>query len=180
MSRDLGPLVSRLDHERERFVAAMDRLPRAVRAARPGAEAWSPLEIAEHVFLAERAMLRGLRRQVEAGEARRDIGRASRWKAVALMAVTRAPVKVRAPKQAPIHPTGETPWETLRAEWTALGAGWRALAEAFPPALERAALVRHPVAGPLTTASTLRFLAAHAARHFGQLKRTSTALRTLA
>jgi uncharacterized damage-inducible protein DinB len=163
--------VALLAHERQAFLEALASLSPEARSHRPEADVWSPLDIAEHVFRVERASLAGLERQVAAGPERKALGSASRAKLAALLFALRSPKKFSVPEGARgITPEGIA-YEVLCAEWAALEPRWTAVLAALPPDLESVALIKHPIAGPLTADGTLQFLLVHAARHRGQLHR---------
>ncbi|HIL56989.1 MAG TPA: hypothetical protein EYG39_03665, partial [Rhodothermales bacterium] len=54
--------------------ASLDALPPDARDWRPAPEAWSATDVLEHLLKTEAGMLQFLRRQLAAGEDRRDLG----------------------------------------------------------------------------------------------------------
>ncbi len=155
------------------FLAAVDALTPEVRGRRPSADAWSPVEVLEHLVLAEEATLRSIERRVAGGAGCSDLGAPPRWKAAALMVAVASPFRFRVPARArAVHPAG-APSDALRAGFAGFDARWRALAEVLPDALVDAGLMRHPVAGPLTAADAARFTAAHVERHRRQVGRAA-------
>ena len=91
MSSSLSGHIDRLNDQRGAFIQALDALRPEQRALKPSLEAWSPVEIAEHVYNSERAVLRGLERQLDPAGERRELGRPSRAKFAALMVALRSP-----------------------------------------------------------------------------------------
>jgi uncharacterized damage-inducible protein DinB len=175
MPAALTDRLAALDRERAAFLDALDHLAPEARATRPAPEAWSALEIGEHTFRAEHAVLRGLEKQLAAGDARADVGRHNPAGIVLLLAAMRAPKKLKVPEGARgIVPEGMD-YAALRDAWAALGGRWAAAVAAFPPSLERTPLLRHPVAGALTLEEALRFLTAHTSRHRRQVARAARA-----
>ncbi|HLT47440.1 MAG TPA: DinB family protein [Rubricoccaceae bacterium] len=169
----LADRLAALHNERDAFLDALARLAPAERTATPAPGKWSPVEIAEHVYRVEAVTLRGLERQLAAGDARRDVGPHSRAGVVLLLAAMRSPKQLEMPGGARgIAPEGMG-YEAVRAAWAELPARWDAAVASFPPALERTPLLRHPVAGALTLDDALRFLAAHTSRHRRQLARAA-------
>ena len=170
-----APLASRLDalaRERDGYLDVLEGLTPEARTRRPAPEAWSPLEIAEHVFRVERAMLRGLEKQSAAGDARTGVGARSAVRVAALVVAMRTPRPIRMPQGTRgIAPEGMA-YEALRTEWASLPARWEAATAALPASLSAAPLLKHPIAGALTLGDALRFLVAHAARHRRQLARS--------
>lgn len=171
------PLSDRLDalrRERDAFLDALARLDAPARATHPDPDAWSPVEIAEHVYRAEASTLRGVEKQLAAGEARKDVGPYRPWALDLLLAAMEAPKRLKVPEGARgIAPEG-MPYDDLREAWAGLGPRWDAAAA--HPAVDEAPLVRHPMVGALTFEGAVRFLTAHAARHRRQLERAIRAV----
>ena len=165
-----------LDRERAAVLAALDALAPEQRAFRPAPDAWSAADVADHLAKAESGQIEIVRRQVEAGPARRDLGRPSAPRRWLVERIMRSGVRVRMPAAVAqrVTPTGVA-FEASRAAIAGCGDGWRALAAAFPPELESVAVFAHPVAGPLTAAGAVCFAAAHLDHHRRQLRRIQAA-----
>jgi hypothetical protein len=175
----LAPLLAALDNRRAEFLAGLDSLPPEQRGRKPAAQAWSPLDIGEHLVLVESGLARITARQIEKGDDRRRVGEPSATSVEGLLQMLRTPAKMKIPEVARgIAPTGELTYEELRRQWQAAGERWHEIVATLPPELEGEALVMHAVAGPLTPAQTLRFLDAHVEHHLHQLARTARALNT--
>ncbi len=178
---DPAPHLAALDARRAGFLAALADIPEAQRRQPPAMGAWSPLQIGEHLLLTEEMMAHFMDRQIQAGDARRDVGKASEKSVEGLLAWLRTPAKTRMPADARgIDPQGELGFDALRERWAAVGERWHGIAETLPPELAGVALLRHPVGGPMQLDHTLRFLEAHAEHHEHQLARTVAALRRAA
>ena len=171
---DLSAAVAALDAERTTFLRALDALSPTQRAVRPADDAWSADDVAEHLMRTERGMVRGIERQVAAGDARREVGEPSEEALATLLTRLTEDAALRYPmpeSAAPyIAPSGLDPAE-VRAEWDALAAHIRDLATAFPPELAAVGLTRHPLIGGMTADGTIRFVAAHIVHHRHQLAR---------
>lgn len=172
MATILEELLGQLSAERRAFVDALDSLPREICTSKPSTDAWSPLEIAEHVFKTERSMLRGVSKQLDPESERRTLGKPSRTMFIALIVALRSPVKFKVPSKATAVAPGTMTYEEIRADWLGFEEQWRTIAESIPNDLALIGLVRHPVIGPMTLNQCLHFLVAHSARHFKQLERT--------
>jgi hypothetical protein len=174
---DLPALLKALDARRAAFLEALDALPGAALERAPAPEAWSPLQIGEHLLRTEEQMLGAAERQTHSGSDRRVLGEADEAAVEGLILSLRSPARFRVPASARgIHPDGSLSLQDLRARWGAAAERWRRLVAAFPPGLLNVALLRHPLAGPLCMRHALRFLEAHIAHHEHQLNRTVQAL----
>jgi len=176
MSSNLSGLVERLNDRRSAFVETLDALPAGARGSKPSPEAWSPDEIAEHVFRSERAVLRGLARQLDPEGERRDLGKPSSVRFAGLIAALHSPKKFKVPAGASASAPAGMTYDEIRGGWLGFPAQWDAIIGSIPQELEGAGLIRHPISGPMTLSQSLQFLAVHAARHFKQLERTLNAL----
>lgn len=176
---DFSAAVAALDAQRRTFLDELDALTPHHRAGRPAADAWSADDVAEHLMRTERGLVRGLERQIAAGDARRDVGAPSADALAMLIArLSDEAFRYAMPEAAVpyIAPAGLDPAD-VRAEWDALAARWRDLAGTFPPDLASVGLIRHPLIGAVTAEGTARFAAAHVAHHRRQLARIADALR---
>lgn len=174
---DLKPLLDALDDRRTEFLAALESITPDQLNRSPGGKAWTPLQIGEHLMRVEQGLAHVARRQIEKGDARRDVGEPSERSVEGLIEALRTPAKFKVPAGVPsIVPTGGIDLETLRQAWLETGERWRTIVETLPPDLARTPLVHHAVAGAMTTAQTLRMLEAHIEHHTHQLARTAQAL----
>ena len=174
---DLDRALDDLDATREAFIARVDGMADGQRAFRPAPDAWSPVEVAEHVWRTEKGLAWGLDRQVQAGDDRRDLGPRRPGGIDRLAAAMRSgEVRMRVPERSVpyIAPQG-TSWDEVRAGWRAAGDEWRRVAATVPDGLADVGVLSHPVAGPLTPAEGARFAALHAEHHGHQLDRVEAA-----
>ncbi len=176
MASTLPKSLSRLDAERQAYLDALDAMSPGVRTSKPSTDNWSPLEIGEHVFRSDRAVLRVLEKQLDPDGEWRDYGKPSRAKFIALIGALRSPVKFKVPPNASAIEPGELTYEEIRSEWISFDEQWRKIVDSFPDHLAKSGVARHPVIGPMTLSQSLQFLAAHSARHFKQLERAMNAL----
>lgn len=173
MPASLTDLARALSQERDALLDRLAALSPEARSAAQAPGAWSPLEIAEHVYRAEAAIIRGAEKQVAAGDDRKPVGERSRARVGLLHTAMRAPKKIRVPEGARgVHPEGMA-YEDLRAAWADVGRRLDALVAGFPAGLTETPLLRHPISGALTLADALRFLQLHAARHRRQIERAA-------
>lgn len=142
---------------------------------RPGGDAWSVLEVVEHLVLAERAVLGDL----EDPGVRREAPRSLRGRVLhrVVLSILRfgIPVRVPAPSMVPV---GGRSLEELRAEWDQSFARMRRYVSELDPAAAGRAVFHHPVSGPLTTAQALELMDAHLLTHERQVRRILAAHRT--
>lgn len=169
---DLDRALDDLDAARGAFVARVDALTDDQRAFRPAPGAWSPVEIAEHLWRTEKGLAWGLDRQVQAGDGRRDLGPRDPGGMARLAEAMRGGGRMTMPRSAApyIAPQGAS-WGEVRAGWRETAAEWRRVAATVPDRLAEVGVLSHALAGPLTPAEGARFAALHAEHHGRQLDR---------
>lgn len=153
--------------------AVLDSFPPAALDWRPAPDAWSATDVLEHLVKSENGSLFAIRRQVAAGDDRRDLGAPDEEAFSKLRAFLRSERRTRVPEAAArfIAPTGEATYVDLRTEWEGLNDRWHEALASLPSELADVGLVRHPLAGALTAEGAARFVADHARHHLHQLRR---------
>ena len=160
-----------LERLRSDLMARLDGLESATLNRAPARGGWSAAQVAAHLIQAERLSLEYLRKKTREPEAIADSGAYEALKSRLLALAMRLPFKITAPAR-----SGDVPdraeLEELAADWESVRSGWREFIEQFPAELAGKAVYRHPVAGPLSLAQALKFLADHFKRHLIQIERT--------
>jgi hypothetical protein len=157
---------------RATFIAALEAVNPDLLSRQPAPEAWSPLQIAEHVVLVEEQMVGFATRQAAAGPQRREVGGPDDAMRNRVLHAIRSGTRLRIPDGVRVHPRSDPRLDDVATRWRASGEQMRALVETFPPDLESTALLVHPAAGPLTLEQSLVFIDEHARHHLHQLART--------
>ena len=160
---NLPALVARLASDRQAFFALIERASPEQLRARRRPEKWSVIEIAEHVVIAEREVLRGL---PDFASLREEVAR-SPVRRMIVSAILKSPIKVEVPSRT-MRPSGTRDVAELRRLWTE-AEEW--LTEfAGRSDLAGRAFFSHPIAGGLTMADAIRLDVAHIARHRRQVE----------
>ncbi len=164
-------LIDRLRSIDARRMALLDRvaaLDDAVLHRKPSPNAWSIIEIIEHLVVAERHVLGDVHQLAAAPALERSLKNRIRYRIV--MFVLRAGIPVRAPSRAMLPKGGQT-FAELRRQWDEQ----YLLLERYIASLDAQsatrAIFRHPVAGALPVAEAIAMLDAHLARHDAQIAR---------
>lgn len=172
--------LERVDRTRRALLERVAALDPELRTRRPRPDAWSVLEVVEHLILAEGDVLARVARAEEAragGDPEPAPRRTLRNRAAFLvvMAVLRFRIPVRTPSRR-MNPVGERSLEELRADWDRNHEALRAFAGALDRESARRAVFRHPIAGPMTPGQAFWMLEVHLHRHVGQVDRILGAL----
>lgn len=164
MTDELQELVAQLDAGRDAFLQAVASADPSAADRRPGADAWSVLECAEHVALAEEHMRSRLAAATRAGEPLLNAARERRIR-------QRAPDRthrVEAPEAA--RPAGRFP---STADAVASFLRSREKTVEFVRSWEgdlRCLVADHPVIGSVNGYELLLMMAAHPLRHSHQIR----------
>lgn len=153
-----------LEREKSAFIAELERYSSPQLAFRPAPNAWSMLEVAQHLIISEKGI-------VGSGSSARlgPITWRSKLGLGAITALFRAGVRV--PTVPAAVPKEERSLEAVRADWTHVRDGLRRVLEPLESAtLEHPAFI-HPVAGTISLAQGLEFMVTHIAHHRPQLER---------
>ena len=170
----LPELQTRFDAITQRRSALLDHL-RGLDAARlryrPTPAAWSLLQVAQHLVLLERLVLKSALRDPRAGVQRRW------WHAIGARMVAfvfRHGFRVPAPTRQ-VVPAGETSLDETARQWEELHAELAAFLESATPERAKALGFRHPVSGPQDLYGALDFIAQHHDHHLRQVARLQAA-----
>lgn len=167
-SVSLQRLIQSLDQQRLELLGEVESLSAEALQARPRPEAWSILEILEHVVVAESVILRGLPPRQALVDQPRRLGHRIKHLLVTLVLRFRIPVKVPSRR---MLPTGHASLAELRVAWDAHLAWLRAFASEDATAARQWACFTHPVAGPITLRQALRMDLLHVGIHRRQIAR---------
>jgi len=164
----LHGLIQALDDQRLSLLGDLDALSEEALKTRPRPEAWSILEILEHLVVAEAVILRGLPPRAGLVAQPRNLGHRLKYLLVSLVLRFRIPVKVPSRRMLPM---GQASLADLRTAWDAHLAWLRALVAEDETAALGSAFFTHPVAGPITLRQALRMDLLHLDIHRRQIAR---------
>lgn len=168
MPTPLPALIDALDAQRGALLDLLDGLEAEVLSARPGPEKWSILDIAEHLVVAERVVLRGLPPWADLADHPRSLKHRAIF--VLVLGILRFGIPVKVPSRRMI-PTGQATLPGLRREWDEHLRWLRSYAREFDADGRRRAVFLHPVAGPITLVQALRMNRLHLRTHLRQIRR---------
>jgi DinB superfamily len=167
----LTELLEYTEAQREVLLAAVARVPEALRQLRPAPDAWSVAEVLEHLHRAERGIAKLIGQTLEQGKAKglepeREIG--SMLGSLDRYGLARRDTRVRSPEF--VLPRGEL----TAAQALAALAESRNRLRAAVRACDGCAIGRltfpHAILGPLTLYQWILFVGEHEARHALQIR----------
>lgn len=155
-----------IEAKRARLIELVSGIEPARLAAHPRPDKWSIQEIVEHLVLSEVGVFGDfaqLGQQTPRPRRTRD-----RILYLVVMFILRLDIPVRVPSPA-MSPKGGLSLADARVQWEANHDRLRAWVMTSDQSLLNLPLFRHPVAGPMTTAQSLRMLEVHLDRHGRQI-----------
>jgi uncharacterized damage-inducible protein DinB len=160
-------LLARVESRRREMIAEADRLTAEQLTFRPAPNAWSALDVLEHLVKVEEAIVsrvrsREPRRLVEAARAKAALG------IMRVLFVARGRIKV--PVQG-VLPLGGVTLSDLVSRWEAAQAALKERLESFGPQDWSRPMMRHPLIGLLTPSEGLTFIHSHMGHHRRQIAR---------
>ena len=172
MAAPLQALIDALDRERLALLDRVDALGDGAISARPQPDAWSILEIVEHLVVAEAVILQGLPPAAELTDRSRTLKQRILFQVV--MVILRFGIPVKVPTRRMV-PTGRVPLTELRERWDGHLHWLRTYAGGLEAGGEHRAVFQHPVAGPITLAQALRMACLHLGVHRRQIRKRQQA-----
>jgi hypothetical protein len=167
-------LFRSIDRQRAALLAEVTALTADQRTWRSAPDAWSAVDVIEHLVLAEQVVLGDLETAATRPDAPRQLRH--RVRAVIVWVVLRFGIRVSIPAEA-MRPVGTTSFETLQVMWDAQHRALRTFVEGLDAAGVQRHVFRHPISGPLSVVQALRLLSAHLTTHQRQLRRLHDARR---
>src|SRR5688500_6401870 len=164
-------LLTRFENRRRDLLAEVDRLSPEQLTYRPAPNAWSTLDVVEHLVKVEEAIVSRSRSREP-----RSLRETARGKAtlLALRVVFAIRRRVKVPLQA-VVPLGGATLHDLAERWGSAERTLVARLEAFGPGDWSRPMMRHPVLGLLMAAEALTFLRCHMGHHLRQIARIQRA-----
>jgi uncharacterized damage-inducible protein DinB len=160
-------LLAKLESRRREMVAEADRLTAEQLTFRPAPNAWSALDVLEHLVKVEEAIAsrvrpRGPRGLLEAVRTKAALG--------VMRLVFAARRRIKVPTQG-ILPLGGVTLSDLVSRWEAAQVALTERLEEFGPQDWSRPMMRHPLIGRLTPAEGLTFIHCHMGHHRRQIER---------
>lgn len=151
-------------HSSTSYYKGLLNLPEAALRQKPPGNAWSLLQILEHMVGIEKAVLSYLKKKEYT--AIPDKGTLpNRLRALLLSLALKSPLRFKVPRVEGLSPANTTPPAALAREWQAVRDELADYVEKFPEKLEGKAVFRHPRAGGLSLRQTLQFITDHMNHH---------------
>ena len=172
MLPDIQETFESLEKKYGELLRHLDPLPPETLYFKAGADKWSIVEVIEHLVMAEEDMLAQLTGAASAASLDPQDRSAKNYHIVIKVMTQDIPVDVPAES---MEPHGRFSLEELLERWDAARKKARACIDAMDTGGAGDLVYRHPFAGPLDMAETLRFIDVHFDNHMRHLQKIETA-----
>ncbi|HMB51890.1 MAG TPA: DinB family protein [Thermoanaerobaculia bacterium] len=158
------------ERRKSNFLSELAGLDEAQLHFRPAPDAWSLLDVADHLSRVEAAVAETLADGIPPDRAQRKLKHVVKFRMV-LLALS-LPVRVPVPGNAPgVKPGDGLTLDGVREAWAASRAALAEQLASYGDEDMQRMVVRHPVAGPVNPRHTIAFLNAHFDHHRYQVAR---------
>lgn len=139
----------------------------------PAQNAWSVLEVMQHLYLTEQTSLTSIKNEIEKNTPFADSGAGDKIRSFVLGTFLASPVKFKAPYfiNRDAFVKNPTFWEIAK-DWNKERLRLKKFCKEIPPQLADKSLYKHPRGGFLNLDGLLSFYNFHFDRHHKQIKRT--------
>jgi len=156
------------DRQRNALLNDLERLDEEEIRRKSGPDAWSLVEIVQHLVLSEREVLDNLPEPKILTAKKRGVRHLVSYALV--LAVLRWNIPAPVPSDGMV-PDGNTSLSELHHQWDENLTWLRDYVNTLRPVDVGRAVFRHPIAGPMTTGQTIRLATLHFDVHFRQIKK---------
>jgi uncharacterized damage-inducible protein DinB len=178
MHPHLTEVFSRLDRSRAALGAAVESIAVPLRQQRPGPDQWSAAEVLEHLSIVERIFTGRVADAIAAARTGGLAGETRERAPLAEAIETRMADRVN--KRTAVEAARPTGTLDAAAAWAALESGHqrlRALVADVDGLALSEVMFEHPFFGPMSVYQFVELIAAHEARHTGQINEIARALK---
>ncbi|GIV33890.1 MAG: hypothetical protein KatS3mg031_1425 [Chitinophagales bacterium] len=160
-----------LETQRKKLLSRIAGFSHEQQNYRPAPQAWSMLQVLNHLIYAEANTVKYLDKKILAVNSIPKSGAGSRIRLFILNSALRSPFRFKAPKAALPHQEEVYIFENLRAEWDQVRQQMHAFLNHLDAASARKLIFRHPIAGRFNIHQTLSFIEEHIRHHEKQIDR---------
>jgi hypothetical protein len=163
---ELEEKIRTFEARRNALLDQLSEIDPEVLSARPEGDKWSPIEIVEHMVVAEREVFLGLPEYADLKVYTRNFKNKVMLRIVMLV-LGRIKVKVPSPT---MNPKGGADLADLKARWDESQQWFRDYVESCDGARLNNAVFKHPVSGPINVEQVIDLGIAHLNAHTNQIR----------
>lgn len=168
MGIQLNSLFEEMEQSRVDLLVRLSQLTPEQLSFHP-AGGWSILQVLDHLQETEESSLRHMQKKMKAEELP-QAGWKALWRSLILNTMLRLPFRYKIPPRV-AEPLGDTSLQEMQVRWEQSRGELQRFMAHLPREMQDRALFRHPLAGHLSFAQTLRFMNNHFQHHLDQIDR---------
>ena len=173
MHSSLLPYFKKLNAQLDSLPVELSVFSHEELSRRPAPNAWSVLEIIQHMMIAEKGSLAYVKKKTSYPDSLNKAGISNRWRIFQMYLFLHLPIKVKAPAVVAADKfRQDVTLETLLTEWKTNRAELNEFLENAPADWLNKLTYRHGFAGRITFDGMLLFFRDHFVRHRKQIDRT--------
>jgi uncharacterized damage-inducible protein DinB len=174
MDGKLKSQFEKAEQLKNKMLAAIENASKEQRHFKPEKDAWSMLDVSQHLLQSEREILRQMEKYHIKNTPKANLG--AKLRAALTYIVLRLPIKIKVPKAATasIFPRSGVEMEELVKEWAEIRKRMDSLLSALPSDKLDAYIFKHPLSGLFTPKMTIQFMCEHISHHLKQIERIKT------
>ena len=171
MTTKASNLFAQLENQRILLMAELSIYDDATLNKKPSPEAWSTVQVMQHLITAEAASLAYIKKKLSYTNKIPKAGLMSFFRRISLSIIFSFPLKFKAPKGLETFPEHAN-FNSLKNQWASQRLELQHFMDSIPDNMFKTALWRHAVVGKMSMTQMLSFFHAHTERHRGQIDRT--------
>jgi hypothetical protein len=171
MNKAFEKSFSILEERKSRLFTKLSDFSNDQLATKPDENAWSILQVLDHLIYAEAASLAYTKRKMQAGDQLKDASSITFLRMSLYDAILRTPYRIKAPAVV-ASPKGIESLEKALTEFTAMRSELEEFLVSFPDKYLKKGVYRQPLAGLISAPQMIRFFDAHLKHHIYQIDRT--------
>ncbi len=160
-----------LENKRVKLMSDLSKHNHAVLNKKPTPEAWSTLQVMQHLMTAELASLTYMKKKLSYGVNIPKAGFKSKMRRLALNIIFALPFKYKAPAILETFPD-DADFETLKAEWASQRLDFQYFIDKLPDNVIVSEIWRHQIFGKMNISQMIDFFETHFDRHQKQIEKT--------
>ncbi len=164
-----------LEAQRKQLLEAVSQLSHEQQNFKPSPEAWSVLQVLNHLIYAETNSVKYLQKKVQGIANIPKSGIQAMFRLFVLNTSLRSPLKFRAPKAALPPQEDVFIFDNLKDKWDANREEMRKILDGLDPSGANKLIFKHPVAGRFNIYQTMSFITEHIEHHKKQIERIKAA-----
>lgn len=160
-----------IEAQRKSLLDEIAKLSHAQQNFKPSPEAWSILQVLNHLVYAETNTVKYMHKKMQGIATVEKAGVSAKVRLFALNTFLRSPLKFKAPKAALPVQEDVYIFDNLRKQWDEVRSEFGEILDLLNPADADKLIFKHPISGKFNIYQTMSFIHEHIGHHIKQIER---------